>query len=400
MLRNGKTKEMSRGSGKLNWFLPDAFGYIRGLRTMPPAGPYEFINLSIGAPNRPTPPAICEVMKTALGNPAYHTYPPQFGAPELCEAVAEWYKKRFGVVVDPKREVLITIGMKEAIFNSLHALLNPGDVILVPDPGYPTYFEAASFCGAKIIPYDSNLDEKGTLAAMRSAAAEYSPTYAIVNYPSNPTGRVVSRGFYAELQACAKEKGFTVLSDLAYSEIAFDGFKVPSYFEASGSPAGGLEYFAFSKTYNMAGWRVGAIVADETILEPIKLYKSKIDSNVFYPIQIAAASALRDTPADFYAELSGIYQQRRDALFKGLDAAGLSGVRPMGAMYAWVHVPQGFDSWEFTKLLYNEYGVLGVPGIAYGANGKDYVRLGLVQEVETMAEVANRLMKGDIRHAK
>ncbi|HEY9593587.1 MAG TPA: aminotransferase class I/II-fold pyridoxal phosphate-dependent enzyme [Spirochaetia bacterium] len=394
MHRTGGHGTGVHGSSKLHWFLPDAFGFIRELTATPPKCGERLINLSIGAPNRPTPEAIRMVMKEAVDVTAYHTYPPQFGAPELCAEVAAWYKRRFGVAVDAKREVLVTVGIKEAIFNSLHALVNPGDVILVPNPGYPTYFEAVTFCGGKMVDYDSNQDQEETLTSIRRAAEIHTPSYVIVNYPSNPTGRVVTADFYRGLSELSHSLGFAVLSDLAYSEIAFDGFRVPSYFEARGNPSNALEYFAFSKTYNMAGWRVGAIVADEAILGPVKLYKSKIDSNVFYPIQLAAAHGLRTTSESFYAELARIYEERRDILVEGLKSDGLTAVTPRGAMYAWVHVPTGLDSWQFTRRLYDDCGILGVPGVGYGSNGRDYVRLGLVQEKEIMKTAADRLRSG------
>ena len=382
--------ENSKYSRKLNWFIPDAFEYIRNLKTRKPADYEGFIDLSIGAPNRPTPEAICDELKKHVDNPAYHTYPPQFGAPELCEAVAEWYGKRFGVKVDPEKEVLITVGIKEIVFNAFHALLNPGETVLVPDPGYPTYFEAANFCGGEIIPYNSDCGEKEMILDLESKIKEIRPDYIIVNFPANPTGRLVSGDFYTELANLSEKYGTTVISDLAYSEIVFDGQKVSSYFSGKRQMANGIEFFAFSKTYNLAGWRVGAVVGDEKLVNALKLYKSKIDSNVFYPVQLAAAYALKNTEESFYTEQAAMYQARRDILCKGLDAAGLSYTKPQGAMYTWVKIPEGMNSWDFVSLLYDRFGVLGVPGIAYGENGKNYVRLGLVQEEDVMQIVSER----------
>lgn len=381
-------------SNKLNWFLPDGFSFIRELQLKKPTRYDDLINLSIGAPNRPTPNHICDVLVQELKNPKYHTYAPQFGAPELCEAVAEWYKSRFGVNIDSRKEVLITVGIKEAIFNTVHALVNPGDVVLVPDPGYPTYFEAVTFCGGKMITYDSNQGENETLSSIKEAAQIHKPKFVFVNYPSNPTGRIVTERFYRELQLIANELNFVVLSDLAYSEIAFDGKTVSSYFQGSDSIEGAIEFFAFSKTYNMAGWRVGAIVADESLLHAIKMYKSKIDSNVFYPIQLAAVEALNNTEAGFYSEQSKMYQRRREILFDGICSVGIEAVKPEGAMYLWTKVPTGYDSWSFTKHLYDNCGVLCVPGSAYGANGKSYVRLGLVLEEDKMKEAVIRIEAG------
>jgi len=222
----------------------------------------------------------------------------------------------------------------------------------------------------------------------------HKPKMVIVNYPSNPTGRVASKEYYERLSELSCKYGFVVMSDLAYSEIAFDGLEVNSYFEAQQNLELGLEYFAFSKTYNMAGWRVGAIVAEKRLLDAVKLYKSKIDSNVFYPIQLAAAAALKSTPDSYYRELRGIYQGRRDAIIEGLKASGLTFTAPQGAMYVWVSTPEGTDPWSFTEKLYREYGILVVPGTAYGANGSRKVRMGLVQEFEAMKDAARRLAEG------
>lgn len=382
---------------RLNWFLPDGFNFIRELQLKSPLHYSTVINLSIGAPNRPTPSHICDAMKLALDNPIYHTYPPPFGAPELCEALTFWYKKRFNVNVDPHNEVLITVGIKEALFNAVHALVNPGDVVLIPDPGYPTYFEAVTFCGGKMIRYDSNQDEDKVLLEIARLAKEHRPRILFCNYPSNPTGRNVSAQFYHQLESLSLETGFILISDLAYSELAFDGKKVSSCFNNRKSLAGSIEFFAFSKTYNMAGWRIGAVIGDRDLLQTLKLYKSKIDSNVFYPIQLAAATALRFTHENFYIDQSAMYQERRDILFDGLISIGLNILKPEGAMYVWVGVPSGYDGWNFTKHLYDYCGVLGVPGIAYGPNGRSYIRLGLVREAKEL-EVAVGRIKNGIRY--
>jgi LL-diaminopimelate aminotransferase len=378
-------------SSKLEFFKPDAFSFINNLKTLP--AEKSIINLSIGAPNRPTPEWVVSAMKDNLDNPAYHTYPPQFGAPELCKAVAYWYRKRFGVSVDAQNNVLVTVGIKEAIFNAFHSLLNPGDVVLIPDPGYPTYFEAVSFVGGKLISYDSDRPQSEVLVEIEGQIERYSPKIIVVNYPSNPTGRLVDLEFYQALSTQCERNDVIVMSDLAYSEIAFDGLSVCSFLQARNTCDLAMEYFAFSKTYNMAGWRIGAIVGDKRLIDAIKLYKSKIDSNVFYPIQLAAVAAIHSTPDAFYKDLKGIYQQRRDALVGGLREAGLKFSPPQGAMYIWVETPEGEDPWSFTEMLFKKHGILVVPGTAYGKNGKNKVRMGLVQETAIMKEAAERLMQ-------
>lgn len=388
----GKGKRYA--SSRLNWFLPDGFGFIRNMKQKPPKNYNTFIDLSIGAPNRATPKPIIDNFAKDIYIDKYHTYPPQFGASELCHSVARWYKKRFSVTIDPDREILVTIGIKEAIFNAFHALVNPGDIMLIPDPGYPTYFEAGGFIGAKLVGYNSNCSQEIQLKEIAELSALHNPNYVVVNYPSNPTGRIVDDSYYEELSALSRKHDFIVISDLAYSEITFDGRNAPSYLYKNDGCERAVEFFAFSKTYNMAGWRVGVIIAEHEILEAIKLYKSKIDSNVFYPIQLAAAYAMDKMEDAFYKQLAFMYQERRDVLSEGLSAACLEFEKPQGSFYTWVKAPAGWDSWSFTQYIYDTYGFLGVPGNAYGKNGEGYFRIGLVQEKELMAEVAERLKKG------
>jgi len=376
-------------STKLEFFRPDAFSFINALKTTP--SEEKLINLSIGAPNRPTPEWILAALKNNLDDPRYHTYPPQHGSPELLAAIAYWYEKRYGVKVHPTENILITVGIKEAIFNSFHALINMGDCVLLADPGYPTYFEAAAFTGAKSIFYNSDAEEQSVLQEISDKVTIHKPKILVLNYPSNPTGRTASLKFYRDVSDICERSGTIVMSDIAYSEVSFDGFTTGSFLQAR--PAGNLtlEYFSFSKTYNMAGWRIGAIVGDKRIVDAVKLYKSKIDSNVFYPLQLAAVSAIRDTPDSYYRELKAMYQERRDALLVGLVKAGLKFTAPQGSFYVWVDLPESTHPWAFTELLYKKYGILGVPGTAYGNNGSKKIRLGLVQETAAMREASERI---------
>lgn len=377
------------GSSKLEYFKPDPFLFIRNLKKK--QAKFKTIDLSIGAPNRATPSWILNELKKSVENPSYHTYPPQDGSMELREAVAEWYRKRFNVNVDPETNVLVTVGVKEIVFNALQALINQGDIVLVPDPGYPTYFDACGFAGAKIITYDSKASCEKMIDEIAKKVEFYKIKILIVNFPSNPTGTVVDRNFYRKISKLSIKNSFVVISDNPYSEITFDGFIAPSYFEGNTGLSNSVEYFAFSKTYNMAGWRVGAAVGDERILTLLKLFKSKVDSNVFYPIQLAAAVALKDTPDNYYEDLKREYSLRRDTLLMYLQKAGLNFTVPHGAMYVWVQTPKNEDCWSFVERLYMNTGVLVVPGIAYGPSGIDYVRIGLVQEVDVLHEAGKRI---------
>ncbi len=380
-------------SSKLNFFLPDAFGFIRNL--VHEESKYKkLINLSIGAPNKPTPIWVIDSMKKNLANEKYHTYPPQDGLPEFKQAICDWYKKRFNA--DIKLEnVLITIGIKEVIFNTFHAMINPGDTVLLPDPGYPTYFEAAYFTGSKVLTYNSNYNEEELFVEIEEKLKINKPKILILNFPCNPTGNNVSLDFYKRIRKVCEETNTMVFSDLAYSEIYYDDSYVYSYFNDGASLFNGLEFFAFSKTYNMAGWRVGAIVGEKDIIDAVKLYKSKIDSNVFCPIQKASIAALEETPECFYVAQRNMYQERRDILAQGFKNVGINFSMPKGAMYMWVDIPKSMkDPWEFTGLLYHEYGILTVPGSAYGINGNRKVRVGIVEDAEVLKEASDRLANG------
>ncbi|WP_041083788.1 pyridoxal phosphate-dependent aminotransferase [Thermotoga profunda] len=379
------------GSSKLEYFNPDPFSFIRDLRKKPSRS--ELIDLSIGAPNRPTPTWIIETMKTALNETSYHTYPPQNGSPELRKAISDWYNKRFNVDLDPEKNILITVGIKEIVFNALQALINQGDVVLLPDPGYPTYYDASNFAGARILTYDSKKNSQKMLEDIVTILNKNRVKIIVINFPSNPVGTVVNLEFYKKLSAVAEDYSCIVISDIPYYEITFNNSIAPSYLQGNLSLRNAIEYFAFSKTYNMAGWRIGAVVGDEKIIDLLKLFKSKIDSNVFYPIQLAAVSALNNTPQEYYEDLRKEYKLRRDTIVNYLEKSGLNFHMPDGAMYVWVKAPQNETCWSFVEKLYLNTGVLTVPGIAYGPSGKDQIRLGLVQEVDILKEAGERILK-------
>lgn len=378
-------------SSKLNYFKPDPFSFIRELRKTTPKK--KIIDLSIGAPNRPTPSWIIETMKNALNEVSYHTYPPQNGSPELKKAISDWYKKRFGVYIDPEKNILITVGIKEIVFNALQALINQGDIVLVPDPGYPTYYDGSNFAGAKVLTYCSTGSPEKIFDDIVQALKDHEVKIVIINFPSNPAGTVVNLEFYKKLSLIAENHSCIVISDIPYYEITFDNLVAPSYLQGNPSLSNAIEYFAFSKTYNMAGWRVGAVVGDEKIIDLLKLYKSKIDSNVFYPIQLAAACAINNTPETYYEELRKEYKLRRDTITEYLEAAKLEFHMPGGAMYVWIRVPKKERCWSFVQKLYLNTGVLLVPGIAYGPSGEDHVRLGLVQEIDVLKEAGERILE-------
>lgn len=386
------------GSSKLEHFRPDPFSFIKELKKS--RSLFPVIDLSIGAPNRPTPSWILESLKNSIEVTRYHTYPPQEGSPELRRAISDWYKTRFDVDLDPEKNVLVTIGTKEALFNSIQAMINQGDSVLVPDPGYPTYFDASYFAGAKVLTYNPTSSEDILINQIEQTVKSYNVKILIINFPSNPTGSIVSLSFYDALSELSHKYSFLVFSDIAYIDIVFDGLRCHSYLQANPSLTNSVEFFSFSKTYNMAGWRVGAMVGDERVISLVKLYKSKVDSGVFYPIQLAAVSALKETPDSYYKDLKEEYQRRRDKLTEYLITAGLSFLLPKGAMYVWVKVPKGTDCWNYVRDLHNYAGIVTVPGIAYGWSGTDHVRIGLVQEIDVLSEAGRRICEYHLNYRR
>jgi len=354
----------------------------------------DVINLGIGDPDMPTPPHIVEAMKKSLDNPARHRYPSYEGMLSFRNAAAQWYRRTMNVTLDPEDEVLTLIGSKEGIAHIPLAFLNPGDVSLVPDPGYPVYNIGSILASAK--PFKMPLlAENEFLPDLDAIPGDIAKKAKLMflNYPNNPTSATASLKFFDEVVDYANENDIIVVHDDAYSEMTFDGYKAPSFLNASGAKDIGIEMHSLSKTYNMTGWRLGFAVGNREILAGLGKVKSNVDSGAFESVQEAGIAALTG-PQDCVRDMNKIYRERRDALLTGLMELGLDVKPPKATFYVWAHV-NGKAS-AFSTMLLEKAGIVATPGNGFGEYGEGYVRFALTQSVERINEAVERMRKLDI----
>ena len=351
----------------------------------------DIIDLGVGDPDLPTPGRIINALKTASEDPANHRYPSYSGMGGFKEAVAWWYGKRFGVQLDPKSEVVSLIGSKEGLAHLPLAFVNPGDVVLVPTPAYPVYHIATMFAGGESFPMPL-VDEHGFLpdldAVPRDVAARAKMMF--INYPNNPTSAVADMEFFNRVVEFAKEFEILVVHDAAYTEMAYDGFRPPSFLEAEGAHEVGLEFHSLSKTYNMTGWRIGFAVGNPEAVAGLGTVKSNIDSGVFQAVQMAGIEALRGDQS-CVDEMIRTYTERRDLMVEGLVETGFQVDRPRATFYLWVRVPEGYTSADLTERLLEEAGLVVTPGNGFGEPGEGYFRIALTQKKERLEEAIERL---------
>ncbi|MEK7197574.1 MAG: LL-diaminopimelate aminotransferase [Nitrospirota bacterium] len=353
----------------------------------------DLIDLSIGDPDIPTPEHIVDAMKKAVEKPVHHRYPSYEGMLSFRQAVAGWYKKRFNVSLNPANEVLSLIGSKEGIGHIPLAFVNPGDVVLVPSPGYPVYPVGTLFAGGEsyIMPLK---EENGFLPDLKTIPEEKLKKAKLmyINYPNNPTSATAPAGFYKEVIALANKYNIIVCHDAAYSEVYYDNEKPMSFLELEGAKEVGVEMHSLSKTYNMTGWRIGFAVGNKDVLAGLGKIKTNLDSGVFQAIQEASIAAI-NTDDKILAEIRDTYQARKDALYNGLKNLGFHLIKPKATFYLWAKVPSGFDSQKFVAHLLEKTGVLTTPGVGFGAPGEGYVRFALTVPVSRIKEAVERIGK-------
>jgi len=370
---------------------PYLFARIDELKRAALSRGVDLIDISIGDPDIPTPKHIVEAMKSAVENPAHHRYPSYEGMLSFRQEVSNWYKRRFNVEVDPSTEVISLIGSKEGIGHIPLAFIDPGDIVLVPSPGYPVYPVGTMFAGG--VPYIMPLKEENDfLPDINSIPEEILKRAKLIflNYPNNPTSAVANKEFFKEAISIAKRYNIIICHDAAYSEIYYDGKMPMSFLELDGAKEVGIEFHSLSKTYNMTGWRIGFAVGNKEIISGLGKVKSNLDSGVFQAIQEASITALR-TPDEELSKIRDIYQRRRDALWSGLISIGLEARKPEATFYLWVKVPKGFDSSGFATHLLERAGVLCTPGNGFGAPGEGYVRFALTIDVLRIEEAVERI---------
>lgn len=352
----------------------------------------DIIDLGVGDPDLPTPDIIIDAMKKAVEDPLNHRYPSYSGMNDFKNAAAEWFMDRFKVELDPEKEVLSMIGSKEGIAHLPLAFIDPGDVALVPSPAYPVYNIATMFAGGEsyFMPLTSDNNFLPELDSISQGIVDRAKLL-FINYPNNPTAAVADLNFFNTIVEFAKKNDILVCHDAAYTEMAFDGYRPPSFLQADGAKEVGIELHSLSKTFNMTGWRIGFAVGNKEAIESLGAIKSNIDSGVFQAIQIAGIEALRN-----YRSLVGnimkIYSSRRDLMIDGLKESGLKAKSPKATFYLWVRVPNGYTSAQFAARLL-EAGVVVTPGNGFGNPGEGYVRMALTQKNDRLAEAVERINK-------
>ncbi len=351
----------------------------------------DIISFGIGDPDLPTPEHILASLRDAAGDPANHRYPESEGLPALRESMARWYERRFGVELDPATEILPLIGSKEGIAHIATCFIDPGDVALVPDPGYPVYAVGTMLMGGEpyYLPLTEENDFLPDLDAIPGAIAERARVLWL-NYPNNPTGAVADLDFFERAVKFARSNDLAILHDGPYSEVAYDGYQPVSFLQADGAMEVGVEFHSLSKSYNMTGWRIGMAAGNAQIIDALMRVKSNVDSGIPQAIQKMAITAL-EGPQDVIPEHNAIYQRRRDRLVSALRGLGLRVRPPQASLYLWARVPESMTSVHFATRLLDEAGVVVTPGNGYGPTGEGYVRLSLTVPDEQIEEAVRRM---------
>ena len=358
----------------------------------------DIISLGIGDPDKPTLQPVVDEMHKAIDNPKNHDYPPYNGTAEFRKAASDWMKKRFGVDVDPDKEVLANIGSKEAIAHVFFAFVDKGDYTLVPDPGYPVYKNATIFAGGT--PYAMPLlEENGYLPDFDKIPEDIAKKSKIMflNYPNNPTGAVADLNFFKKAVDFCKKYDILLCHDMAYCEMTYDGYVAPSILQVEGAKDIAIEFYSHSKSYNMTGWRVGFVAGNADAIKALGTIKNNIDSGTFKAIQQAAVAAF-NIDKKYIDELNNMYQQRRDAMEEGLKELGWNLKPSKATFYLWLPVPKGMTSEEFVTLMLEKAHLVVPPGNGYGRYGEGYFRIALTKDVQTIKECIRRMKEAGIRY--
>ncbi|MFH1834763.1 MAG: LL-diaminopimelate aminotransferase [Methanobacteriota archaeon] len=378
---------------RINRIPPYLFAEIDKTITSKRKSGVDVISLGIGDPDIPTPKEIVESLSLASQKTVNHRYPSYEGMIEFRDACAVWMKKRFNVELNPESEVLTLIGSKEGIAHMPLAFVNPSDVVLYSNPGYPVY-EVGTILADGVpvpIPLESENDFKPDLSAIDLKTARKARIMHL-NYPNNPTAATVETEFFSEVVSFAKEHDIIVCHDAAYSEVSFDGYKAPSFLEVDGALDVGIEFHSLSKTFNMTGWRIGFAVGNPEVIAGLGKVKQNVDSGVFQGIQEAAITALK-LPATIIEKNNRIIQARRNLMVDGLSKLGWKVPKPKATFYLWIPVPDGSPSIDFAKKVLDETGVVVTPGVGFGEYGEGYIRIALTQSEQRLNEALDRFEK-------
>ena len=351
----------------------------------------EVISFGIGDPDIPTPDNVIERLRQTAMDPLNHRYPETDGLPEFRRAAADWYQRRFGITLDAEKEVLPLIGAKEGIGHAALCFLDPGDVALVPDPGYPVYSVGTWFAGGECH-WMPLLEENGWLPDLDAIPEDVARKARVMwlSYPNNPTGAVAGLDYFEKVVAFARRYDIAVVHDACYTEVAFDGYRPVSFLQMPGAMDVGMEFHSLSKSYNMTGWRIGLAAGNSEFINALMVVKSNLDSGIPQAIQHMGIEAL-NSPQEWIDQRNAVYQRRRDRVIDTLRRIGLHVDPPKASLYVWARVPEGYTSAQFTTLILEEHGIVVTPGSGYGPSGEGYVRLSLTIADEDLEKGLDRL---------
>lgn len=379
---------------------PYVFARLDELKANARAQGVDLIDLGMGNPDGATPAPVIDSAIKALQDVKNHGYPPFEGTPNFRSSITDWYQRQYNVSLDPNGEALPLLGSKEGLTHLALAYINPGDVILVPSPAYPPHFRGPLIAGADIYPMmlSAKNDWLIDLGAIPDEVADRAKIMYF-NYPSNPTTATAPREFFEDVVKFAKKHEILLVHDQAYAELAFDGYKPTSLLEIPGAKDIGVEFHTLSKTYNMAGWRVGFVVGNRHVIQGLRTLKTNLDYGLFSALQCAAETALQ-LPDRYVEEVRERYRSRRDFLITGLAELGWDIPKPKATMYLWIPCSVDTDSTTFALSVLQKTGIVVTPGNAFGAGGEGYVRISLIADTDRMTEALSRLKKAGIRYDK
>ncbi len=381
---------------RLDRLPPYLFAELNAIKLKKRQQGVDIIDLGMGNPDQPTPGFIIDKLKQAVDDPKTHRYSRSQGISGILKAISRKYKRDFDVDIDPETEAVATIGSKEGLAHLCLATLDSGDVVLVPNPTYPIHIYGVIAAGANVISIPLS-KENNFIPDISLITRDMwpQPKMLILNFPANPTTAVVDLDYLKEIVAFAKKSNMIIVHDMAYSDIVFDGTKVPSILQVPGAKEVAVEFFTMSKSYNMAGWRVGFCVGNASICKALAKLKSFYDYGIFTPIQVAAISAL-DSPNSVTKEIAEVYTKRRDVLVDGLNSIGWNVTKPKASMFVWAEIPKKFSemgSLKFAKMLLDEAEVVTSPGVAFGEYGEGYLRISMVENDQRIKQAVRNIKK-------
>jgi len=392
------TLDWLKPAERLSSLPPYVFARLDELKANARAQGVDLIDLGMGNPGGPTPAPVIAAAVAAIHDEKNHGYPPFEGTASFRKTITDWYYRRYGVTLDPDGEALPLMGSKEGLGHLAMAYINPGDVVLVPTPSYPAHFRGPAIAGADIhtIPLKAENNWVIDFSDIPKESAERAKVLYF-NYPNNPTGAVAPREFFEEMVAFGQKHQILLIHDLCYAELAFDGYRPTSLLEIPGAKDISVEFHTLSKTYHMAGWRVGFVVGNRHVIQGLRTLKTNLDYGIFSALQQAAEAALQ-LPDQYLSEVQARYSTRRDFMIEEMATLGWQIDKPLAAMYLWVPCPPGVTASDFALLLLQKTGVVVTPGTAFGEGGEGYVRISLIEDCDRLKEAVDRLRQANIRY--